>query len=250
MTVAIEEIKSLLAFYQALGFENLPIAVRVPGKAVPGRIMQEKSAEASLRMLPSDQTDDKDAHLRGLREYIGDCQRCKLSKQRNTIVFGAGNPGARLMFIGEAPGKEEDLQGLPFVGDAGMLLTRLIEKMGMKRNDVYIANIIKCRPPMNRDPEEDEVAACRGFIEKQISIIRPTVIMTLGRIALQSLMNSPKLKISSARGHFLDYEGIPVMPTFHPAYLLRNPQDKMLTWSDAQKVLIRLGSLAAHRFEG
>jgi uracil-DNA glycosylase len=240
MTVAAEDIKSLLAFYQALGFENLPITVRAPARASV-RVAHKKSAEAEVRMLPADQTDDKDTQLRELREYIGDCKRCKLSRQRSTIVFGAGNPGARLMFIGEAPGKEEDLQGLPFVGDAGMLLTRLIEKMGMKRNDVYIANIIKCRPPMNRDPEEDEVAACRGFIEKQISIIRPTVIMTLGRIALQSLMNSPKLKITSARGHFLDYEGIPVMPTFHPAYLLRNPQDKMLTWSDAQKVLTRIG---------
>jgi len=240
MTFAMEDIKSLLAFYQALGFEDLPITVRSPGKA-PVRVMHKNSTEAIIRALPADQTGAKDAQLRELREYIGDCQRCKLSKQRKNIVIGAGNPGARLMFIGEAPGKEEDLQGLPFVGDAGMLLTRLIEKMGMKRDDVYITNIIKCRPPMNRDPEEDEVAVCRGFIEKQVSIIRPTVIMTLGRIALQALMNSPKLKITSARGHFLDYEGIPVMPTFHPAYLLRNPQDKMLTWSDAQKVLARIG---------
>jgi len=241
MTAAIEDIKSLLTFYQALGFENLPITMRASGKAEPATIIRKNSTDAVMRGLPADQTGNKDAQLRELREHIGDCQQCKLSKQRKTIVFGAGNPGARLMFIGEAPGKEEDLQGLPFIGDAGMLLTRLIEKMGMKREDVYIANIIKCRPPMNRDPEEDEIAVCRGFIEKQISIIRPTVIMTLGRIALQALMHSPKLKITSARGHFLDYDGILVMPTFHPAYLLRNPQDKMLTWSDAQKVLARLG---------
>lgn len=247
MPIAVEDIKSLLVFYKTLGFENLPITVRAAGKALPERVAQKTCKEAIVRMLPADQAGDKDAQLRELREHIGDCQQCKLSKQRNTIVFGAGNPGARLMFIGEAPGKEEDLQGLPFVGDAGVLLTRLIEKMGMKRDDVYIANIIKCRPPMNRDPEDEEVAACRGFIEKQISIIRPTVIMTLGRIALQALMNSPKLKITSARGHFLDYGGIPVMPTFHPAYLLRNPKDKMLTWSDAQKVLARL---AVHDYEG
>ncbi|MBI5074068.1 MAG: uracil-DNA glycosylase [Nitrospirae bacterium] len=226
MGLAVEDIASLLAFYQALGFENLPITVSAPGR--------------TARMLPAPKTGDKEKQLGELREHIGDCQRCKLSRQRKSIVFGSGDPGARLMFIGEAPGKEEDLQGLPFVGDAGMLLTRLIEKMGMKRDEVYIANIIKCRPPMNRDPEEDEVAVCREFIEKQISIIRPAVIMTLGRIALQALMNSPRLKITSARGHFLDYEGIPVMPTFHPAYLLRNPQDKMLTWSDAQKVLARI----------
>ncbi len=250
MPFAVEDIKSLLVFYQALGFENLPITLSTPGKAGPARVVKENSTEASIRSLPADQTGDKDLQLRELRGYIGDCQRCKLSKQRNTIVFGAGNPEARLMFIGEAPGKEEDLQGLPFVGDAGMLLTRLIEKMGMKREDVYIANIIKCRPPMNRDPEEDEIAVCRGFIEKQISIIRPTVIMTLGRIAIQALMNSPKLKITSARGHFMDFGGVPVMPTFHPAYLLRNPKDKMLTWSDAQKVIARLGNSAVHDRKG
>lgn len=239
MTIAVEDIKSLLSFYQALGFDHLPIMVRVPDR-LPERAIPRKD-DAITNRPHADQTGDKDVQLKELREYIGDCQRCKLSKQRKHIVYGAGNPQAQLMFIGEAPGKEEDLQGLPFVGDAGMLLTRLIEKMGLKRNDVYIANIIKCRPPMNRDPEEDEVATCRGFVERQIAIIRPTVIMTLGRIALQSLMNSPKLKITTARGHFLDYDGIPVMPTFHPAYLLRNPQDKMLTWSDAQKVLARLG---------
>lgn len=144
------------------------------------------------------------------------------------------------MFVGEAPGKEEDIQGLPFVGDAGMLLTRLIEKMGFVRDDVYIANIIKCRPPMNRDPEEDEIASCRVFVEQQISLIRPKVIMTLGRIAVQTLLNSPKLKITAVRGRFYDYQGIPVMPTFHPAYLLRNPGDKWLTWADAQKVMERL----------
>jgi uracil-DNA glycosylase family 4 len=247
MTLDVQDIKSLLTFYQALGFENLPITVSAPTRVLPDGIMHKNRAEAAIRSLSVDQAADKDKQLRELREYIGDCQRCKLAKQRKTIVFGAGSPGARLMFIGEAPGKEEDLQGLPFVGDAGLLLTRLIEKMGLKRDDVYIANIIKCRPPMNRDPEEDEIAACRGFIENQISIIRPTVIMTLGRIALQALMNAPKLKITSARGHFLDYEGIPVMPTFHPAYLLRNPQDKMLTWSDAQKVLARIGPSAGEK---
>lgn len=227
MAIAIEDISSLLAFYQALGFESLPITVT--------------AAERHGQLPSFQEAGDKASKLEELRAYIGDCQRCKLSKQRKNIVFGTGNPAARLMFIGEAPGREEDLQGLPFVGDAGMLLTRLIEKMGMKRDTVYIANIIKCRPPANRDPEEDEVASCRGFIESQISIIRPAVIMTLGRVALQALMNTPALRITSARGHFLDYEGIPVMPTFHPAYLLRNPQDKMLTWSDAQKVLARMG---------
>ncbi|MBI5638799.1 MAG: uracil-DNA glycosylase [Nitrospirae bacterium] len=172
---------------------------------------------------------------------MGDCLRCNLSKNRKHIVFGEGNPSARLMFIGEAPGKEEDIQGLPFVGEAGMLLTRLIEKMGLKRADVYIANIVKCRPPMNRDPEKEEIATCRGFLERQIEIIQPEVIMTLGRIALQALMDNPELKISAVRGKFFDYRGIPVMPTFHPAYLLRSPGEKIKTWADAQKVMKRLG---------
>lgn len=145
------------------------------------------------------------------------------------------------MFIGEAPGKEEDLRGLPFVGDAGILLTRMIEKMGFSRADVYIANIIKCRPPMNRDPEEDEVATCRGFIERQIGIINPDVIIALGRIAVQALKGDPKIRITAVRGTFFDFHGVPVMPTFHPAYLLRNPKDKWLTWADAQKVMERLG---------
>ncbi len=228
MACSIDEIRDLLRYYHALGFENLPITVTSASQ----RVSHESGAEHRGRAGEL---------LEELKAFIGDCRRCKLAKQRTNLVFGAGNPGAQLMFIGEAPGREEDLQGLPFVGDAGMLLTRLISKMGLKREDVYIANIIKCRPPMNRDPEDDEVAACRSFIERQIEIIKPQVIMTLGRIALQALMNAPKLRITSARGHFLDFRGIPVMPTFHPAYLLRNPKDKVLTWADAQQVMALLG---------
>ena len=144
------------------------------------------------------------------------------------------------MFIGEAPGKDEDLQGLPFVGEAGMLLTKLIEKMGFKRDTVYIANIIKCRPPLNRDPEEDEILSCRAFLDKQIDVIAPECIIALGRIALMTLMNSNKIRVTAARGNFFEYKGIPVMPTFHPAYLLRNPKDKWLTWADVQKVMERI----------
>jgi DNA polymerase len=146
------------------------------------------------------------------------------------------------MFIGEAPGREEDLRSRPFVGDAGVLLTRLIEKMGFRREDVYIANIVKCRPPMNRDPESDEIETCRGFVERQIGIINPDVIICLGRVSALTLIGDAKLKITAIRGKFFDYRGIPLMPTFHPAYLIRNPKDKWLTWSDAQKVLNRLGT--------
>ncbi len=208
----VEDIKMVLEYYRAMGIESL--AVELP---------------------------ESEMTLEDLKAEIGECVRCKLSKHRRSIVFGEGDPRARLMFIGEAPGREEDLQGRPFVGEAGMLLTRLIERMGMKRSDVYIANIIKCRPPMNRDPEDDEVGSCRSFIEGQIGLIRPEVIVTLGRIALKTLMENPGLKISEARGRFIEYRGIPVMPTFHPAYLLRNPKDKWLTWSDMQKVMKRLG---------
>lgn len=216
-----ENIKNVLEFYRALGFESLPIQLKV------------RSRGAVVR--------NKDIALKALREEIGDCKRCKLWSKRTNIVFGEGNPNTKLMFIGEAPGKEEDLKARPFVGDAGMLLTRLIEKMGFKREDVYIANIVKCRPPMNRDPEIDEIGKCKGFVEKQIEIISPMVIISLGRISALTLIGDAKLKITAIRGKFFDYKGIPLMPTFHPAYLIRNPKDKWLTWTDAQKVLEILG---------
>ena len=226
----IKDIKTILGFYQALGFERLPIKLAFNA--------QRSAKNSELRTPKSKRV--KETALNVLREEIGDCRRCKLSNGRTNIVFGEGNPDARLMFIGEAPGREEDLQGRPFVGDAGMLLTRLIEKMGFKRKDVYIANIVKCRPPMNRDPEMDEIEKCRGFVERQIEVINPEIIISLGRISIQTLIGNTKLKITAIRGKFFDYKGIPLMPTFHPAYLIRNPKDKWLTWSDAQKVLERL----------
>jgi uracil-DNA glycosylase family 4 len=226
----VENIKSILEFYQALGFEMLPIKLAFS--------VQRSVKDSELR-TPNSELDKKTA-LKALKKEIGDCKRCRLSKERTNIVFGDGNPDAMLMFIGEAPGKEEDLQGRPFVGDAGMLLTRLIEKMGLKREDVYIANIVKCRPPMNRNPERDEIESCRGFVERQIGIISPEVIISLGRISAQTLIGSTALKMTTIRGNFFDYKGISLMPTFHPAYLLRNPKDKWLTWNDAQKVLEKL----------
>jgi len=236
-TEIVKDIKGILEFYQALGFDTLPISF----EAVKRVYREEKN---DSRVVASSVTPGvtklKEAALKALREEIGDCKRCELSSGRKNIVFGEGSPDARLMFIGEGPGREEDLQARPFVGDAGMLLTRLIEKMGFRREEVYIANIVKCRPPMNREPERDEIASCRGFVEKQIEIITPQVIISLGRISAQTLIGNPALKMTSIRGRFLDYNGIPLMPTFHPAYLLRNPKDKWLTWSDAQKVLEKL----------
>jgi uracil-DNA glycosylase family 4 len=189
----------------------------------------------------------KNILLNELREEIGDCKRCKLSLQRTNIVFGEGDPDTPLMFIGEAPGEEEDKQGRPFVGDAGQLLTRLIEKMGFKRESLYITNVVKCRPPMNREPEEDEIKTCIPFLHRQIEVIKPSVIMTLGGVATRSLLffNQQKKKegISLWRGKVYYYQKIPVVPTFHPAYLLRNPKDKKLTWQDAQLVLKLLNRL-------
>lgn len=143
------------------------------------------------------------------------------------------------MFIGEGPGREEDIQARPFVGDAGKLLTKMIVKLGLKREDVYIANIVKCRPPYNRNPENDEIAVCRAFVEKQIDIIKPKVIVCLGKISANALLKV-NIPISKLRGNFFEFENIPVMPTFHPAYLLRNPKDKWLTWDDMQKVLEKI----------
>jgi len=206
-----QDIRAVLEFLDALGFRRLPIN------------------------MPK-----IDNSLDTIRNTLGDCKRCKLHKGRKNIVFGEGNPKAELMFIGEGPGAEEDIQGRPFVGDAGRLLTSLIEKMGFKREEVYIGNIVKCRPPGNRDPEEDEVSACIQFIRSQIEAISPKVIVSLGRVSSQTLLET-KTPISKLRGTFYKYCGIPLMPTFHPAYLLRNPKDKRLVWEDALKVLELLG---------
>ena len=175
--------------------------------------------------------------LEELRAAIGDCQRCKLCSGRTNLVFGVGNPHAALMFVGEGPGRDEDLQGEPFVGRAGQLLTDIITKgMGLKREDVYIANVVKCRPPENRNPEPDEVAACEPFLKKQIDLIRPKIIVGLGKFAVQTLLQS-KMPITKLRGNWHSYHGIKLMPTFHPAYLLRNPADKKLVWEDIKKVI-------------
>jgi DNA polymerase len=179
-------------------------------------------------------------NLDGLRSEIGDCRRCKLCSGRNNIVFGIGNPHARLMFVGEGPGRDEDLQGEPFVGRAGQLLTDIITKgMGLQREDVYIANVVKCRPPENRNPEPDEVTACEPFLKKQIDLVRPQVIVGLGKFAVQTLLQS-KVPITKLRGIWHRYQGIKLMPTFHPAYLLRNPADKKLVWEDIKKVIEEL----------
>jgi DNA polymerase len=174
--------------------------------------------------------------LTAIRADIGDCTRCKLHRLgRRQVVFGVGSPDASLMFVGEAPGADEDVQGIPFVGRAGQLLTKIIESIGLKREDVYIANIIKCRPPENRNPEPDEVETCEPFLFQQVDAIAPKVIVALGTFAAKSLLktNDP---ISRMRGRVYDYRGAKLIPTFHPAFLLRSPERKRDVWEDMKKV--------------
>jgi DNA polymerase len=174
--------------------------------------------------------------LVAVRTDIGDCTRCKLHAQgRQQIVFGVGNPEADLMFVGEAPGADEDIQGIPFVGRAGQLLTKIVEAIGLKREDVYIANVIKCRPPGNRNPDPDEVSTCEPFLFQQVDIVKPKVIVALGTFAARTLLRTLD-PISRLRGRVYDYRGAKLIPTFHPAYLLRNPASKREVWEDMKLV--------------
>jgi len=182
-----------------------------------------------------------DVSLEAIRENLGDCQRCKLHEHRRTIVFGEGNPRAKLVFVGEGPGAEEDATGRPFVGRAGQLLDKIIAAIGLKREDVYIANIVKCRPPGNRTPERDEVETCEPFLFRQIACIKPLVIVALGSPAFQCLLRTRE-PITRARGQWRDLNGIRLMPTFHPAFLLRSPDKKREVWEDMKKVRDYLNS--------
>lgn len=172
-----------------------------------------------------------------VRAELGDCQRCELCRKRRHIVFGVGNPSARLVFIGEGPGRDEDLQGEPFVGAAGELLTRIIHAIKLTRDEVYIANIVKCRPPQNRNPLPDEIATCLPFLKRQLDAIQPEFIVALGKVAAQTLLQTDQA-ISRLRGRFYDFNGIRLLPTYHPAYLLRSPEKKRDVWED-MKLLMR-----------
>lgn len=181
----------------------------------------------------------KEKELEALKREIASSKCCQLCRTRTNLVFGSGNPNAELMFVGEAPGADEDLQGFPFVGRAGQLLTKIIESIGLKRSDVYICNILKCRPPDNRAPFPTEILACEPYLERQIDIIKPKVICALGKFAAQTLLKS-QTSITQLRGKFYEYNGIKLIPTFHPAYLLRNPGDKRLVWEDMKKIKLAL----------
>jgi uracil-DNA glycosylase family 4 len=215
-----------LALLRDLGFTHLDLTI-------PARVSVPVTAAAPA---VTDGVSEWDA----LVAAAHNCNACRLAGTRKTVVFGAGNPNADLMFIGEAPGRDEDEQGQPFVGKAGQLLTDIIKAMKLTRDDVYIANVIKCRPPENRNPEPDELDECRPFIQRQVALIQPKVIVALGRFGLQSLTERA-YSITSVRGQWLDYNGIKLMPTFHPSYLLRTPAAKKDVWNDMKKVMAELG---------
>lgn len=217
----------------AMPYEATPKMIDPPAPLKP---LSRPSAAPDLFALPK----ILDGTLEDIRTDIGDCIRCKLHKGRNKIVFGDGSPKARLLFIGEGPGRDEDMQGLPFVGRAGKLLTQMIEAMGLRRGDVYICNVVKCRPPENRAPEKDEVAACSPFLFRQIDLVAPQVIVCLGSIAAQTILGTTR-GISQFRGQWLEFRGRKLMATYHPAYLLRNPAAKSEVWKDLQKVMAELG---------
>jgi uracil-DNA glycosylase len=213
----IDNLSGWLRYQRRLGWRGLPEEVE------PAPIIRE-------------QPEEQIQTLAEIRVEMGDCRRCKLYAGRTNLVFGEGAANARLMFVGEAPGADEDQQGLPFVGAAGKLLNNMLDKLGLSREEVYIANVLKSRPPGNRDPEADEITACLPFLKKQIQAIHPLVIVTLGRIAVQALLGT-KEPLTKIRGRWQRYHDFRVMPTFHPSYLLRFPQERHKTWDDMQQVM-------------
>jgi len=213
----IDDLKSCLEYLRAMGIEALPFP------------------------SPSKST------LEAVRSEMGDCKRCKLHRTRRTLVFGEGNEKAILMLVGEGPGYEEDVQGRPFVGKAGQLLTKILQSVRLEREEVYIANIVKCRPPQNRNPESEEISACRPFLLKQVQVIQPKIICALGTFAAQSLLQTSE-KISVLRGRVFDLHGVRVIPTYHPAFLLRNPERKREVWEDMKRIARWLREFSASAY--
>ena len=232
--VVIEDLRHELELLRDLGFTHLD----VPSRTVPANAVQPPPSNAPTNTIRDG--GDPPSLLAEMAAVASVCVKCRLSTTRTQVVYGVGSPVADLMFIGEAPGREEDLKGEPFVGRAGQLLTDIIKAMKLTREEVYIANVVKCRPPENRNPEADELDACRPWIHQQIEIIQPKVIVTLGKFALQSLTGRT-YAVSTARGQWQEFNGIRVMPTYHPAYLLRTPSAKKEVWADMKLVMAELG---------
>jgi len=219
------DLKSYLEYLKVIGIETLPLFETKASELVPN-----PSVDAPIVVT-----------LEEIRRELGDCRRCKLHRTRRSLVFGEGNEKAKLMFIGEGPGYDEDVQGRPFVGKAGQLLTKIIQSIHLQREEVYITNIIKCRPPQNRNPETDEIDHCNPFLIKQIDAIQPQIICALGTFAAQTLLKTDT-KITALRGRFYELKGIKVIPTYHPAYLLRNPERKREVWEDMKIISERLNN--------
>jgi uracil-DNA glycosylase family 4 len=238
MSTTRDQLAEHLKFFGEMGVEGFRKDALWAERAESKELRPESKELRAERAegTPPDPVADPDAQLAAIREDIGDCIRCKLCNLgRKQIVFGVGNANADLMFVGEAPGRDEDIQGIPFVGRAGQKLTQIIEAIGLKRNDVYIANVIKCRPPDNRNPEPDEVESCEPFLFRQVDTIKPKVIVALGTFAARSLLKTAD-PISRLRGRIYDYRGAKLIPTFHPAFLLRNPSCRREVWEDMKKV--------------
>ncbi|MBI4397750.1 MAG: uracil-DNA glycosylase [Candidatus Omnitrophica bacterium] len=222
---ALKKSEQYLKYLESSGIKHVPLA--------PSLSLSPEGGERKSH-------GGKQAALEALNKIVRPCTLCpELANTRKSVVFGSGDSEAELLFVGEAPGFEEDLQGLPFVGKAGQLLTKIIESIGFKRGEVYIANVLKCRPPANRNPLPEEVINCQPYLKQQIAIIQPKIICVLGNFAAQTLLGTGT-SITRLRGNWGSYEGIPVMPTFHPAYLLRNPADKRKTWEDMKMIRERL----------
>jgi len=245
----LEDLRRYLEFQKSLGLEAISIEKKEK-KREHGQISKQELPESKVQtsegaisasvQLNIFDSPSKKLTLPGIRNEIGDCTRCKLHEGRTNIVFGEGNPRARLVFVGEGPGRDEDVQGKPFVGRAGQLLSKIIDAMGLKRTDVYICNVVKCRPPSNRTPESDEIGTCVQFLFKQLMAINPEIIVCLGSIAAQSVLNT-KVKLGDLRGKFHNYGTAKLMVTYHPAALLRNPGFKKPLWDDMQVVMQELG---------
>ncbi len=239
---AVSQLSDHLRFYQDLGVTGISRDPKWRERAADRARGADSVVPSAERRAPST--------LLSIREDIGDCTRCKLHAQgRTQVVFGVGNPTADLMFVGEAPGADEDVQGVPFVGRAGQLLTKMIVAMGFTRDEVYIANVIKCRPPGNRNPEPDEIARCEPFLFRQIATIQPKVVVALGAFAAKTLLETDQ-PISRLRGRLYEFRGAKLIPTFHPSFLLRSPGYKREAWEDLKLALIELGRPVPPRSPG
>ena len=243
----LRDLNSNLIYHKTMGLDSLITDTKTettekesPGSK--GEYKMAKEVKKTIRIADQPEIFDpgKIQTLEEVREELGECTRCKLHETRNKIVFGAGNPQARLVFVGEGPGRDEDMQGLPFVGRAGKLLTKIIGAMGMTRDDVFICNVVKCRPPQNRNPEKDEVDACEPFLLKQLRAISPEVIVCLGSVATSLLLKMKQPRMGDLRGQFHDFHNSKLMITYHPAALLRNPNFKKPVWEDMKLVLKEL----------